>query len=119
MGTMTADFGGDVAIVTGSSGGMGRAVVARLRAARARAVVMGDVDEAGGRETERLIEEAGGRAVFLATDVSDDRAVAALVDFRRRRNSAGSTAPSTPPRSRTRRPLSTSAPTTTSIACSR
>jgi glucose 1-dehydrogenase len=76
---MTADFGGDVALVTGAAGGMGRAIA--LAFARAGAtVVMGDVDEQGGRETERLVVEAGASGEFVVTDVSDAPSVAALVD---------------------------------------
>ena len=79
MGTMTADFGGDVALVTGAAGGMGRAIA--LAFARAGAtVVMGDVDEDGGRETERLVAETGAPGVFVVADVSDSPSVAALVD---------------------------------------
>jgi glucose 1-dehydrogenase len=76
---MTADFGGDVALVTGAAGGMGRAIA--LAFARAGAtVVMGDVDEQSGRETERLVGETGTPGVFVVTDVSDAPSVAALVD---------------------------------------
>lgn len=79
MGRMTADFGGDVALVTGAAGGMGRAIA--LAFARAGAtVVMGDVDEQGGRETERLVGEKGTPGAFVVTDVSDAPSVAALVD---------------------------------------
>ena len=56
-----------------------------------------------GRETERLVGEAGARGVFVVTDVADAASVAALVDDRRSPGSAVCTAPSTPPPSRTRR----------------
>jgi NAD(P)-dependent dehydrogenase (short-subunit alcohol dehydrogenase family) len=79
MGTMTADFGGDVAVVTGAAGGMGRAIAVAFGRAGA-SVVMGDVDEQGGRETERLVAETGAACMFVATDVSDADAVGALVD---------------------------------------
>lgn len=78
MGTMTPDFSGDVALVTGAAGGMGRAIA--LAFARAGAsVVMGDVDGEGGVETARLVGEAGGEGLFLRTDVSDAASIAALV----------------------------------------
>ena len=57
---MTADFSGDVALVTGAAGGMGRAIA--LAFAQPARVVMGDVDGAGGRRTARLVGEAGGEA---------------------------------------------------------
>lgn len=79
MGTMTADFDGDVAMVTGAAGGMGRAVAIAFARAGA-SVVMGDVDETGGRETERLVGETGAARLFVATDVSDAASINALVE---------------------------------------
>ena len=59
MGTMTADFAGDVALVTGAAGGMGRAIALAFAAAGAT-VVMGDVDDAGGQR-DRTPRRGGGR----------------------------------------------------------
>ena len=78
MGTMTPDFAGEVALVTGAAGGMGRAIAVAFAEAGA-AVVMGDVDEVGGQETARLVGDAGARGLFVSTDVSDAASVASLV----------------------------------------
>ncbi len=83
MGTMKPDFAGDVALVTGSAGGMGRAIALAFAAAGAT-VVTADVDAAGGQETERLARAAGGSADFIPTDISEPEAVEALVGDRRR-----------------------------------
>jgi NAD(P)-dependent dehydrogenase (short-subunit alcohol dehydrogenase family) len=70
---MTTDrngaFAGKVAFVTGAANGIGRA--AALAFAREGAgVVAADVSERGNRETARLIEEAGGRALAVRCDVT-------------------------------------------------
>lgn len=68
-----------VAIVTGAGGaGCGRAISARFAAGGA-AVVVSDVDEAGGHDTVRLIEQRGGRAAFFRADVRDEAQVRDLV----------------------------------------
>jgi len=62
-------FAGKVAFVTGAANGIGRA--AALAFAREGAsVVVADVSEPGNRETVRLIEEQGGRAVAVQCDVT-------------------------------------------------
>ncbi len=75
------DLNGKVAIVTGSGGlGSGRAEARRF-AALGAAVVVCDVDEPGGRETVRLIEQAGGRSAFIRADLGVESDIRALFAF--------------------------------------
>ncbi|HLS15014.1 MAG TPA: SDR family NAD(P)-dependent oxidoreductase, partial [Beutenbergiaceae bacterium] len=66
--------------VTGAAGGIGRGIAQELAKEGAR-VVVSDLESAteGGQETVRLIEEAGGRATFIAADVAQPDQVEALV----------------------------------------
>ena len=69
---------GKVALVTGSSSGIGRA--SALAFAREGAqVIVSDVSVAGGEETVRLIQQAAGEAVFVKADVSQPAEVEALI----------------------------------------
>ena len=68
-----------VAIVTGGAAGIGRAICELFSEEGAR-VVIADIDSDGGHETAGLIADAGGHAVFVETDVSDEEQVANLVD---------------------------------------
>jgi len=58
-----------VAIVTGAGSGMGRAIALAFAKEGAK-VVVGELVEENGKETERLIRENGGQAIFVKTDVS-------------------------------------------------
>lgn len=79
------DPGDGVVIVTGAGGtGCGRAIAGRF-AARGAAVVVSDINEVGGRETVRAIEEAGGRAAFFRADVRAESETRELVSFAKRR----------------------------------
>ena len=69
---------GKVALITGAGSGIGRAS-ALVFAREGATVVVADVDAAGGAETVRLVESAGGRALFVKTDVSRASEVEALV----------------------------------------
>lgn len=70
---------GKVAIVTGASSGIGLHT-ARLFAEKGASVVLADVDETAGREAAKAIDDAGGNALFVKTDVSQSAQVKELVD---------------------------------------
>ena len=65
---------GEVALVTGSTAGLGRVIAARLAAEGADVVVTGRNAERG----EAVADEVGG--TFLAADLTDEAAAKALVD---------------------------------------
>lgn len=69
----------EVAVITGAASGIGRET-ARLFAREGASVLLADVDESGGQETQRLIADAGGRAQFLSTDVTSEEQVIAMFE---------------------------------------
>lgn len=69
-----------VALVTGASKGIGRAVAQRLAAGGMALAVHYGTDEAGAAETVRLIRSAGGTAQAFRADVTDALQVTAAVD---------------------------------------
>jgi NAD(P)-dependent dehydrogenase (short-subunit alcohol dehydrogenase family) len=75
---MLDGLSGKVALITGAASGIGRAV-ARLLASHGAAVVVADINQAGGRATARMVEEQGGWAIAVPTDVTDKEQVEAAV----------------------------------------
>jgi NAD(P)-dependent dehydrogenase (short-subunit alcohol dehydrogenase family) len=68
-----------VIIVTGGGSGMGR-TASTMFAAEGAKVVVADVGESGGRETERLVRESGGEATFVRADISSEPDAKAMID---------------------------------------
>jgi 3-oxoacyl-[acyl-carrier protein] reductase len=66
-------------VVTGAGSGFGEEIAVRF-AAEGASVVLGDIDEAGGKRVASRIEQAGGRAIFERTDVSVSADVKRLID---------------------------------------
>ena len=71
---------GKVAIVTGAASGMG-AEEARLFAREGAKVVVADITDADGEAVARQIEDTGGEAMYVHTDVTDADSWQALVDL--------------------------------------
>jgi NAD(P)-dependent dehydrogenase (short-subunit alcohol dehydrogenase family) len=64
---------GKVAIVTGAASGIGRTCARRLAGEGAR-ILVADLNEQGGQETVARISTAGGRAIYVALDVTNESA---------------------------------------------
>ena len=67
---MKIDFSGQVALVTGAAGGIGRAVALALGQVGAK-VLLVDIAKEAGLHTQSLIANVGGEAMFVQADVSD------------------------------------------------
>jgi NAD(P)-dependent dehydrogenase (short-subunit alcohol dehydrogenase family) len=70
---------GRVALVFGGSSGIGRGC-ADAMADEGAAVMIADPNEAGGKEVVAAIEGRGGKAAYVATDISDEDAVRRAVE---------------------------------------
>jgi 3-hydroxybutyrate dehydrogenase len=61
----------NVCIVTGVAGGIGRATAVAAAANKLMTVGL-DIDEAGGKETQKMAREMGGQMIFIKTDLCED-----------------------------------------------
>ena len=71
---------GKVAIITGGGSGIGRATALALGREGA-SLAIADLNEQGGRETVRLIEDGGGKAAFVDVDVAKRDDLESMVSF--------------------------------------
>ena len=79
MSNSSLPLGGQVAIVTGSSRNIGRAIALALAADGASLVINARNDDEGADAVVAEIEEAGGKAIKHMADVTDEAAVDGLV----------------------------------------
>ena len=94
--TATESFGGGTAVITGAGGGIGEGI-ARAAAAAGMKLVLADIAQARIEALATEIEDAGGQALAVATDVANPsaldrlaaRAHAAFGDVRLLVNNAG------------------------------
>ena len=67
-----------VAVITGGSAGIGRAIC-ELFSEQGAKIVVADIDQIGGEETVKTICQSGGDAIFVPTDVSKESQVERLM----------------------------------------
>jgi NAD(P)-dependent dehydrogenase (short-subunit alcohol dehydrogenase family) len=75
---MARQFEGSVALVTGGAAGIGKAAVLAFAEQGAK-VVIADLKVDRGNELARAVEDSGGRAIFVRTDVSKTGDVEELI----------------------------------------
>lgn len=76
---MMAKLAGKAAIVTGSGTGLGK-VTAQVLAGHGAKVAVAEIDSASGEAVAESIRAAGGEAMFVPVDVSDEGQVRAMAD---------------------------------------
>lgn len=69
---------GNICIVTGAAGGIGRATAVAAAANNLLTVGL-DLDEEGGKKTQQLAKELGGQMVFIRTDLTKDEEIESAV----------------------------------------
>ena len=69
---------GKVAIVTGGGAGIGRATCDAF-VSYGTSVVIAEINCESGLETEKLLKQRGGRAIFVKTDISDELSVESMI----------------------------------------
>jgi len=79
-GPVAQDLSGRVALVTGASRNIGRAIALTLARAGCAVIVAARSDRAALDEVARTIETEGGRALPVLGDVTDEAAVASIVE---------------------------------------
>ena len=72
-------FGDKVVVVTGGGSGIGQATAIQFASEGAK-VVIGNRDERNGQETVKQINDAGGNASFIQTDVTKEADVKRLIN---------------------------------------
>ncbi|RNL77558.1 SDR family oxidoreductase [Nocardioides marmorisolisilvae] len=72
-------FENKVVVVTGAAQGIGEAY-AKALAAEGASVVVADLNEESGEKVVAAIQESGGKAIFVRTDVSDAASATAMAD---------------------------------------
>ncbi|MCP5094013.1 MAG: SDR family oxidoreductase [Chloroflexi bacterium] len=75
---MSKRFANKVVMVTGGASGIGR-VTALAFASEGATLILADINEAGGQETQAFIAEQGAEAIFVQADVSQSADVEGLV----------------------------------------
>lgn len=78
--TQAFDFTGKVALVTGATGGIGRAIAGALAACGAELIVQSTSDAAGSELAKELTDKGNGRIVAAQADIADVDQSAALVE---------------------------------------
>ncbi|MPT47127.1 MAG: SDR family oxidoreductase [Sphingobium sp.] len=78
--SVSFDFTGKCALVTGGASGIGRASAMAFAAAGAQVALI-DLDEKGAAETVGAIKSAGGNAEYRLCDVADETQVGAMVQW--------------------------------------